>query len=282
MGEARTATGAGPRRNLAGRATRGLAVTWLGHASVLIELDGTRLLTDPVLGRRAGPLVRIAPPVSEADVDGIDAVLLSHLHADHADGRSLRRLGASTRIIAPAGAARWLALRGLRNVQELAVGEWTSIGEVGVGATPALHTDRLHRAAGVAPCGFIAAGSQACYFAGDTDLFAAMGSLGRRIDVALLPIAGWGPRVGPGHLDPARAAAAAALIAPRVVVPIHWGTLVRAFSPRLRTDPEAAARMFVELARRRAPDTEVRVLAPGERMELHEPASASPVEGART
>jgi L-ascorbate metabolism protein UlaG (beta-lactamase superfamily) len=245
----------------------GLSITWLGHASVLIEIDGMRLLSDPVLGARAGPLVRIAPPVSDADLESIDAVLLSHLHGDHADRRSLRRLGTLTPVIAPAGAGRWLALRGLRDVRELAVGEWTRVGAIDVGATPALHRDPLHRAARVAPCGYLVAGSQTCYFAGDTDLFGGMGRLGRDIDVALLPIAGWGPRVGPGHLDPARAAAATALISPRIVVPIHWGTLVRAFSPRLRADPRRPARMFAELARRSAPEVEVRVLEPGERME---------------
>jgi L-ascorbate metabolism protein UlaG (beta-lactamase superfamily) len=245
-----------------------LAVTWLGHATVLIELDGVRLLTDPVLGSRVGPLLRIAPPVAPTDIEAIDAVLLSHLHGDHADGRSLRRLPRATRIIAPAGARRWLALRGLRNVEELRPGEWTRVRDVAVWATPALHGGGLHRAANIVPSGLVAAGSQACYFAGDTDLFAAMATLAGLIDVALLPIAGWGPRLGPGHLDAARAAAATALIAPRVVVPIHWGTLVPAWSARLRVDPAGPARRFAELAHQRAPQVQVRVLSPGERLAL--------------
>ncbi|HMD55848.1 MAG TPA: MBL fold metallo-hydrolase [Solirubrobacteraceae bacterium] len=256
------------QRSHAGRAGDELAVTWLGHSTVLLELDGSRLLTDPVLGARAGPLVRIAPPISEADYEAVDAVLLSHLHGDHADGRSLRWVGRETRVIAPAGARRWLALRGLRNVQELSLGEWTRVGEVAISLTPAVHGGVLHRAARVAPSGFIATGSQTCYFAGDTDLFAGMRTLSGVVDLALLPIGGWGPRLGAGHLDPASAATAAALIAPRVAVPIHWGTLVRAFSAQRGADRGAPARLFAELARRQAPQVQVHVLAPGERLAL--------------
>lgn len=245
-----------------------LAVTWLGHATALLELDGVRLLTDPVLGPRVGPLLRIAEPVRDADLREIDAVLLSHMHGDHADGRSLRRLGPSTRVLAPAGSGRWLALRRVRGVEELRTGEWVRVGEVAVGLLPASHGDRMHRAARVEPGSFLVSGSHNCWFAGDTDLFAGMAQLAGTIDLALLPVAGWGPRVGPGHLDPERAAQAAAMIAPRVAVPIHWGTLVRALTPRLRADPGEPARRFAELVAERAPGVEVRVLAPGERLTL--------------
>ena len=107
------------------------------------------------------------------------------------------------------------------------------------------------------------------YFAGDTDLFPEMADLAPSIDVALLPVWGWGPSVGPGHLDPERAAAAAALIAPGLAVPIHWGTfaLPRAF--RRRADPAWPAREFAALAARQAPPVQARVLVPGEQLELH-------------
>ncbi|HEX7610679.1 MAG TPA: MBL fold metallo-hydrolase, partial [Solirubrobacteraceae bacterium] len=104
------------------------SITWVGHATVLIELDGVRILTDPVLGARVGPLARIAPPASTTAAEAIDAVLLSHLHADHADVRSLRRLGSETRVIAPPGAAAWLASRGFTNVEELAPGGEAHVG----------------------------------------------------------------------------------------------------------------------------------------------------------
>ncbi len=137
-------------------------------------------------------------------------------------------------------------------------------------ATPAVHEGRR---APFGPrtesIGFMVAGSHAVYFAGDTDLFPEMADLAPAIDVALLPVWGWGPSVGPGHLDPERAAAAAALIAPGLAVPIHWGTfaLPRAF--RRRADPAWPAREFAAFAARKAPPVQARVLVPGEQLELH-------------
>jgi L-ascorbate metabolism protein UlaG (beta-lactamase superfamily) len=255
----------------------GLAVRWLGHATVLIELDGVRLLTDPVLVSRIGPLVRIAAPVELGEPHGLNAVLLSHLHADHAHIGSLRRVGRDVRIIAPAGSRRWLAARGFRNVDELACGEQTQIAGVTVRATPAVHEPgRWRSGRGPQPVGFLVSGSLSCYFAGDTDIFPAMGQLAGLVDIALLPIAGWGPSVGRGHLDPQRAAEATASIAPRVAVPIHWGTLALRLPRSRGGDPGEPARRFAALAARHAPGVEVRVLAPGQRTELSAPAGPDP------
>ena len=152
-----------------------LAVTWGGHATALIELDGMRLLTDPLLEDRVGPLQRVATPVDRELSGRIDAVLLSHLHADHADLRSLRRLGAATVVFAPRGAGAWLARHGVSNVEELSPGEQATLGDLRITATPAQHARRRWPLGVEAePLGFIAAGSQALYFAGDTDLFAGM------------------------------------------------------------------------------------------------------------
>jgi L-ascorbate metabolism protein UlaG (beta-lactamase superfamily) len=117
--------------------------------------------------------------------------------------------------------------------------------------------------------GFHVAGSSRVYFAGDTDLFPEMASLAGGVDVALLPVWGWGPRLGVGHLDPYRAAEAVRMIRPRVAVPIHWGT----FYPfaLARVWPRALARPPHEFAReveRVAPETEVRILAPGDATDL--------------
>jgi len=108
------------------------------------------------------------------------------------------------------------------------------------------------------------------YFAGDTDLFTEMAALARpRLDLALLPVWGWGPTLGSGHLDPVRAADAAALIHPRAVLPIHWGTLypvaMHRFRPRPLIDPPHA---FAAAVARVAPDVRVEVLAPGGALEL--------------
>jgi L-ascorbate metabolism protein UlaG (beta-lactamase superfamily) len=245
------------------------AITWLGHATVLLDIDGTRLLTDPVLGGRIGPLVRIAPPVRPGATDALDGVLLSHLHADHADVPSLKRVARSLPVLAPRGAGRWLAGLGLREVHELDPGDEVRMGSVRVRATPAEH-GRSRRPLGpkADPIGYIVFGSRRVYFAGDTDLFSAMAKLTGSVDVALLPIWGWGSSLGPGHLDPTRAAQAAALIAPRLVVPIHWGTFALPKPLRAANDVRMPAHQFAAFTRQRAPGVEVRVLAPGERSEL--------------
>ena len=195
----------------------GPAVTWLGHATVLIELDGVRLITDPLLGSRVGFLTRTGGAVDPAAVADIDAVLLSHLHADHAHVRSLRALGTGLPVLAPAGSRRWLAGKGFTDVRELAAGQELELGGVHVRATPASHSrGRWRGGGGPAPIGFLVSGSQTVYFAGDTDLFAEMEQMAGTVDLALLPISGWGRTLGSGHLDPARAAQATAMIAPRV------------------------------------------------------------------
>ena len=242
-----------------------LRLTWHGHATALMDVDGVRLLTDPIMRGRIGPLVRVARPVAGDAARGIDAVLISHLHADHADGRSLRMLAPGTLVIAPQGAGGWLRGQGMSNVRELAPGSQTTVGGVMITATPAVHGGRRWRYGSRAESvGYVAAGSLSCYFAGDTDLFDEMAQMAGSVDVALLPVSGWGPALGPGHLDPERSAIAAGLIAPRVAVPIHWGTLAlpaRALRP---ADPAAPAKDFAARAAEHAPDVDVRVLMPGE------------------
>lgn len=244
-----------------------LEVTWLGHATVLLELDGFRVLTDPVLGGRVGPLVRIAPAVDMGALRRVDCVLLSHLHADHADLGSLRLLGDRTPVVAPAGGEGWLRSNGLHDVRGIAPGQELRVGALRVRAVPAVHEAR-RRPLGVAaePVGYVVSGSRSAYFAGDTDLYPGMGRLRGQLDLALLPVAGWGPSVGQGHLDPQRAARAAAMIAPRVVIPIHWGTLaLPRFLRRGSGDRIEPARRFAALAGEAAPEVEVRVLEVGER-----------------
>jgi L-ascorbate metabolism protein UlaG (beta-lactamase superfamily) len=111
--------------------------------------------------------------------------------------------------------------------------------------------------------GYLIRASRSVYFAGDTDLFPAMQDMRGIVDVALLPVWGWGPRLGPGHLDPERAARAAALLAPEVAIPIHWGTLAR-WPGRGLPDPERPAREFAAQTKRYAPAVDVRVLTPGQ------------------
>lgn len=252
---------------------------WLGHATVELTLGGRVLITDPVLRERVGHLRRRAPPAPPPAVP-VDAILLSHLHRDHLDVPSLRSLPGTAPVVVPRGAARFLPAPLHARAVELAVGETMAIGAVEVRAVPARHDGRRHPLARTASAAdtlgyVVSAGAERVYFAGDTDLFDGMAHIGRAgLDVALLPIAGWGPRLGPGHLDPERAARAAALLRPAVVVPIHWGTLAPAHVVRERTltalltEPAAA---FAEAMARQAPDVRLTILAPGGTLPLPAP-----------
>jgi L-ascorbate metabolism protein UlaG (beta-lactamase superfamily) len=240
-----------------------LRVTFVGHATVLIEHGGLRLLTDPVLRSRVGYLRRHGPPPQVPSA--IDAVLLSHLHYDHLDLPSLRKLGGAVRLIGPRGCGRSLARAGFSAVEELSPGEASDLGALTVLATTAVHDSRRRPLGPRAQAlGYVIRGEDSVYFAGDTDLFPGMAKLGA-VDLALLPVAGWGPKLGPGHLDAERAARAAALVRPRVAIPIHWGTLHSRRPGPWFTDPPH--RFAAEVARV-APEIAVRVLSPGHSLDL--------------
>jgi L-ascorbate metabolism protein UlaG (beta-lactamase superfamily) len=236
------------------------SVTWLGHATVVVDLDGTRLVTDPVLSRRVFHLRRDAPAQLPGSVDG---VLVSHLHYDHLDLRSLVRLGRGLPVVVPRGGAR--ALRGFGRPVEVEPGDAVEVGSLRVEAVEAKHgggAGPLRPRAGAV--GFVVRGSRSIYFAGDTDLFDGMAALAP-LDVALLPVGGWGPRLPPGHLDARNAARALALLRPAIAVPIHWGTYRVAWS---RPAGGAPAAEFALAAAAEAPAVDVRVLPVGGTLEL--------------
>jgi L-ascorbate metabolism protein UlaG (beta-lactamase superfamily) len=245
-------------------------VTYLGHSTVLIEMNGVRLLTDPVLRGRVGPLVRHGTAPAPEIVENLDAVLISHLHRDHADLGSLRRLDRETPLWVPPGSGEFFEHRGFTAVGELAPGETTRVGALTVGGVDAAHEGGRRKFAKEARAiGFLVDGERRIYFAGDTDFFAGMEDLGADLDLALLPVWGWGPNVGEGHLTPAGAARAAAAISPRLAVPIHWGTLYPLGLRRLRGNPlRLPGEEFAARLRELAPQVETRVLAPGEATSL--------------
>lgn len=247
-----------------------LALDFIGHSSVVIELDGVRLLTDPVTRARVGPLRRVVPVPDRERIRDIDAVFISHLHWDHLDVPSLRHLGADVPIYVPEGSGAWVRGAGFGDVREIAVGGEARLGSVVVRAVPAVHSGyRPPLGPTAPPLGFVIRGSRTVYFAGDTDLFDGMGAFGEPIDLALIPVWGWGPTLGRGlHLDPHRAAQALRLIRPRAAVPIHWGTywphaLGRVFPERLIEPPAA----FVEYAAELAPDVQTVPTAVGDVIE---------------
>jgi L-ascorbate metabolism protein UlaG (beta-lactamase superfamily) len=232
-----------------------LTLEFIGHSTVLIEIDGLRILTDPVTRARVGPLRRMEAVPHRDRLHGIDLVLLSHLHWDHLDVPSLRDLGRHVPLVVSAGAGTWLRGAGFEDVREMTVGEELDIGGVRVRAVPAVHSGYRPPLGPTAPAlGFTVHGTRSVYFAGDTDLHAGMGDLAGTVDVALLPVWGWGPTLGRGlHMDPLRAAESLRLIRPRAAVPIHWGTywphaMGRILPERLVEPPAAFAEYAAELA----------------------------------
>jgi L-ascorbate metabolism protein UlaG (beta-lactamase superfamily) len=235
-------------------------IRWLGHATVVVELGDARFVTDPVLRQRVLHLRRERPVEPPADVD---AVLISHLHYDHLDRPSLASIGVDTPIVVPRGGRA--PLKGFEQVTEVEPGTTLELAGVRVRVVEAVHDGRRHRIGGEVPAvGYILEGERTVYFAGDTDLFDGMRSFGE-LDLALVPIWGWGRSVGKGHLDPLRAARALSLLEPRIAVPIHWGTYSATWA---RPAGRAPAERFVVAALEEAPRVDVRVLPVGGTLEV--------------
>jgi L-ascorbate metabolism protein UlaG (beta-lactamase superfamily) len=252
---------------------------FLGHSTVRVELARRTVLTDPLLAPTVGLLRRVVPLPDPATWAGVDLVLISHLHGDHLHIPSLRTLGTGVRIVVPRGAGEWLRGRGFPHVDELSAGEAITDGELRITAVRAEHSGhrwgpRSTHGPGTESLGYLVEGAgSSVYASGDTGLFDGMAVLAKRaVDVALLPVWGWGPSLGPGHLDPVGAADAVSLIRPRIAVPVHWGTLalagmaqvpspLRARMRRLLVDPPRA---FATEVSARGLATRVVVTEPGQ------------------
>jgi L-ascorbate metabolism protein UlaG (beta-lactamase superfamily) len=246
-------------------------ITYWGHATTLIELDGVRILTDPVLRnflkglRRAVEVTPIA-----ADLLPLHLIAISHAHYDHLDRPSLKRLPPDTPLLLPPGHARIARRLGFPLVGDLRSGESVRIGPVEVVAVPAKHVGgRSPLNPRGTPHGFIFRGSRATvYFAGDTGFFSGLRTIGTRFrpDAALLPIGGYRPLFKKWlrmHLSPAEAVEAIPLLGARVVVPIHWGTFKVSAEPL-----EEPVRLLRDLVRQNGLQRVVRILQPGESVSL--------------
>ena len=247
---------------------RSLRLTYIGHASVLIKMEGLRILTDPLLRNRVSLLRRFPLPIDPANYQDIDAVLISHLHIDHLDLPSLQQLGRGTHFFLPEGAGKFLAELGFENLHLMKIGDTRALGPITIRSTFAKHRNWRYPLGPVAdPMGFILSGQRQIYFTGDTDLFSEMADLAQDLDIALLPVWGWGPTISKGHLDPNRAAQALTLLNPRVAIPIHWGTILPLglgwMKPNFLSRPPIE---FARLAAKLAPAVNVRIVPPGDTM----------------
>jgi L-ascorbate metabolism protein UlaG (beta-lactamase superfamily) len=241
-------------------------LTYVGHGTVLTEIGGARILTDPLLRRYMGPLLRRGPlPAPEVTRD-LDAILVSHLHIDHLDVRSMRLLDRRVPVVIPEHGVKLMRRLGFVDVRTLGPGETVEVAGVTVEATTADHGGKRYPVtqAGHA-LGYLIGSRPRIYYAGDTGLFPGMAELAGRIDVALLPISGWGVTLPDDHLNPLTAARALVHLRPRIAVPVHYGVY---YPPGMlalwRGRDIVPPRAFQRYAARLAPDVEVREVPPGE------------------
>lgn len=253
-------------------------VTWWGHATATVRDSGTTVLTDPLLVRRMAHLRRRRGALPPPSARHTDAVLVSHLHADHLHLGSLALLPHGTRLVLPRGATdsvpRLRRLAARLDTVEVAPGDEVGVGALRVRAVPAEHDGRRlpygpHRAPAL---GYVVRGEARTYFAGDTGLFEGMAAEVGPVDVALLPVGGWGPRLGEKHLDARRAAQALALLEPGWAVPVHYGTYWPIGMDAVRPHEfHAPGEEFVRHSARLAPGVRVHRLGHGESVRLGAP-----------
>jgi L-ascorbate metabolism protein UlaG (beta-lactamase superfamily) len=248
-----------------------LAVTWWGHASATVEAGSVRIAVDPVLTDRLFHLVRYAmtPAAEAADAD---LVVLSHLHQDHCHLPSLARFRADVPILVPRGGEGLLAGLGRERLVPVAPGDVLERAGVRIEVLPATHDGRRHQLSRLRPpaLGFrIESPAGSWWFPGDTELRDDMVSIAP-VDLALVPIGGWGPTLADGHMHPEHAAEAVGRVGAGWAVPVHWGTfwpvglrrIARANHHRLFVSP--GQRFLDALA---GTGTEALLLNPGERAE---------------
>jgi L-ascorbate metabolism protein UlaG (beta-lactamase superfamily) len=249
-------------------------VTWWGHATCTVEDSGIRVLTDPLFARRLAHLRRRRGALPPSSAWRADIALVSHLHADHLHVPSLARLAPGTRLLVPRGAPR--TVPGLRRLSHLSLtevlpGDETAAGDLRIRVVPAEHDGRrLPLGPRRSPAlGYVIEGEGRTYFAGDTALFDGMAEEVGPVDAALLPVGGWGPYLGEGHLDPGRAAEALARLSPGSAVPVHYGTYWPIGMDAVRPHEfHTPGDEFARLAALRAPGVAVHRLGHGESVRL--------------
>ena len=232
-----------------------MQVTLIGHSTVLLEMDGARILTDPYFGTWGNPAYRrLTPPaLPREDLKDVDLVLVSHNHFDHTDRQYFSALPGHVPVVAPARVKWLIKLRGARNVRGMRAWEAQRFDSVEVTAVPALHM--------AVTLGFvIRCGGEQVYFAGDTFYRPFMAEIGKRfqLDLALIPVTTFRIPMTMGEKGAVRAVQE---LKPSTVIPIHLGLQPR--SPLMRTghSPEG----FRSRLREAGIDTTVAILGEGER-----------------
>ena len=251
-------------------------VTWIGHSTLLVQLDGVNLLTDPTWSQRLGPLSgtvgvrRFTPPgLAFEDLPPIDAVLISHDHYDHLDEPTVRRLAKAFNplFVVPLGIKAWLADRGITNVTELDWGESVSLKGLHIVCAPAQHGSGRSLADGGRRLwsSWAVIGSKRFYFGGDSGYASHFELIGHTLgpfDLAALPVGSYTPRIiaKPVHLSPEEALQAWKDLRATAFIGIHWGTFKLAREPY----DEPPRRIAAEVARLGLDPSKIWLPKPGE------------------
>lgn len=216
----------------------GLRVTWLGHSTTLVEIDGARILTDPVWGEFAGPAKGVGPdrwyppPLPLDQLPEVDAVLISHDHYDHLDTPTIEALAKrDTTFIAPLGVGAHLELWGVppERIVELDWWEDTKLGALTVTCTPARHASGrgLFDQNRTLWAGYaLRSDKHRVFFSGDTGLFPAMKTIGDKLgpfDLTMIEVGAYDKAWPDWHIGPEQAIRAHGWLRGKVLLPIHWG-----------------------------------------------------------
>jgi L-ascorbate metabolism protein UlaG (beta-lactamase superfamily) len=226
-------------------------VTWVGHATYVVQIGGKVILTDPVWSRKIpGVRERLTPVgLPFASLPRVDAVVISHNHYDHLDAPTIRRLPRDTPMFVPGMLGAWFRSRGFRSVTEMDWWETVSVGDVRLEFVPAHHWSRrgLTDTCKTLWGGFVlSAGASKIYFAGDTGYGHWFEEIGKRhpdIDLALMPVGAYEPNwfMRPMHCNPAEAVRACDDMGARRMATMHWGTFVLSAEPLLAPMSQAEA-----------------------------------------
>jgi L-ascorbate metabolism protein UlaG (beta-lactamase superfamily) len=246
-------------------------VTWWGHSTSTWQDGDTTVLFDPVLTARLGHLRRVRGPLPPPRAAHADIVLISHLHADHAHVPSLRRIPASAALVVPAGSRRLFRPITARGVSlfEVEPDDLVELGGLRIQVLTADHDGRRlpgspHRGPAL---GYLVEGSYRCWYPGDTSPRISLDEAAH-VDLALIPVAGWGPNLGPGHLDAEEAAQVIRRSRPAHAIPVHWGTWWPIGLPQRPNLIDRPAAAFADRVARLAPGTRVHVLRHGQSVML--------------